>query len=188
MRTRAPWIQLPAAFLACLMLLQTALPVVSAAQEPAAPAGPQRVLVESVEIEGNRRLRDEDILYHIQTRPGDVYNEAQIQRDYQALLNLPFFDKTKVRVSTTDGPRGGKVVIFDVVELPVIRELTFKGLKSVGEADVLKEFREQRVGIAREQTFDPVKVNNARRVIKELLAQRGHPNAVVTDVVEEVSQ
>ena len=176
-----------AAFVACLMLLHTALPAAGASAQEPAPAAQQRVLVESVQIEGNRRLRDEDILYHIQTREGDTYNEAQIQRDYQALLNLPFFDKTQVRVSTTDGPRGGKVVIFDVVELPVIRELTFKGLKSVGEADVLKEFREQRVGIAREQTFDPVKVNNARRVIKELLAQRGHPNAVVTPETEEVS-
>jgi len=179
-----------AAFVACLMLLNTALPTASArAQEPAPAAAPtqQRVLVEEVQIEGNRRLRDEDILYHIQTRPGDTYNEAQIQRDYQALLNLPFFDKTKVRVSTTDGPRGGKIVIFEVVELPVIRELTFKGLKSIGEADVLKEFREQRVGIAREQTFDPVKVNNAKRVIKELLAQHGHPNATVEAVTEEVS-
>lgn len=190
MRIRAPWISLVAACVACLMLLEMALPTVYAsAQEPApaTPAQAQRVLVESVEVEGNRRLRDEDILYHIQTRPGDVYNVAQIQRDYQALLNLPFFDKTKVRVSTTDGPRGGKVVIFDVVELPVIRELTFKGLKSIGEADVLKEFREQRVGIAREQTFDPVKVNNARRVIKELLSQHGHPNAVITPDIEDVS-
>ncbi|MET0649226.1 MAG: outer membrane protein assembly factor BamA [Pyrinomonadaceae bacterium] len=189
MRIRAPWICLVAAFVACLMLLEMALPFTSAsAQEPAAPpAGQQRVLVESVEVEGNRRLRDEDILYHIQTRPGDTYNEAQIQRDYQALLNLPFFDKTKVRVATTDGPRGGKVVIFEVVELPVIRELTFKGLKSIGEADVLKEFREQRVGVTKETTFDPVKVNNARRVIKELLAQHGHPNAVIEANVEEVS-
>ena len=179
-----------AAFVACLMLLEMALPSASvSAQEPAAPAaGQQRVLVESVEVEGNRRLRDEDILYHIQTRPGDVYNEAQIQRDYQALLNLPFFDKTKVRVATTDGPRGGKVVIFEVVELPVIRELTFKGLKSIGEADVLKEFREQRVGVTKETTYDPVKVNNARRVIKELLSQHGHPNATVEAVSEEVSQ
>jgi outer membrane protein insertion porin family len=189
MRIRAPWICLVAAFVACLMLLEMASPfVIASAQEPAAPAGQQRVLVESVEVEGNRRLRDEDILYHIQTRPGDTYNEAQIQRDYQALLNLPFFDKTKVRVATTDGPRGGKVVIFEVVELPVIRELTFKGLKSIGEADVLKEFREQRVGVTKETTYDPVKVNTARRVIKELLSQHGHPNAVVEAVTEEVSQ
>src|SRR5829696_7393776 len=188
MRIRAPWIYLAAALVGCLTLLWMAPSFAGvSAQEPAAAPAPQRVLVEDVQVEGNRRLRDEDVLYHIQTRPGDTYNEAQIQRDYQALLNLPFFDKTKVRVSTTDGPRGGKVVIFDVVELPVIRQLTFKGLKSVGEADVLKEFREQRVGIAREQTYDPVKVNNARRVIKELLAQHGHPNAVVTPDVEDVS-
>src|SRR5215218_591502 len=187
MRIRAPWTQHAAAFVACLMLLNLALPTARAGAQEPAPAQQQRVLVEEVEVTGNRRLRKEDVLYHIQTRPGDPYNEAQIQRDYQALLNLPFFDKTRTRVSATDGPRGGKIVIFEVVELPVIRELTFKGLKSVGEADVLKEFREQRVGIAREQTFDPVKVNNARRVIKELLAQRGHPNAVVTPETEEVS-
>src|SRR4051812_28829348 len=190
MRIRAPWTHRVAAFVACLMLLDTALPVMSAgAQEPApaTSAQQQRVLVEDVQIDGNRRLRDEDILYHIQTRAGDVYNEAQIQRDYQALLNLPFFDKTKVRVSTIDGPRGGKIVIFTVEELPVIRELTFKGLKSVGEADVLKEFREQRVGVSKETTYDPVKVNNARRVIKELVAQHGHPNATVEALTEDVS-
>src|SRR4030095_5181276 len=148
---------------ACLMLLNTALPGVSAGAQEPAPAAQQRVLVEDVQIENNRRLRDEDILYHIQTRPGDVYNEAQIQRDYQALLNLPFFDKTKVRVSTTDGPRGGQVVILAVVELPFTR------LNSRGGPEVLRESRGQPAAIAREQTYDPVKVNNARRVIKELL-------------------
>lgn len=114
-------------------------------------------------------------------------NEAQVQRDYQALLNLTFFDKTKTRVLTEDGARGGVIVVFEVVELPVIRELTFKGLKSLGEADMLKEFREQKVGVSKETTLDPVKVNNARRVIRELLAQRGHPNATVEVQTEEVS-
>jgi outer membrane protein insertion porin family len=189
MRIRAPRIYLAAALVGCLTLLWMAPSLAGvSAQEPAAAPAPQRVLVESVEVEGNRRLRDEDVLYHIQTRPGDTYNEAQIQRDYQALLNLPFFDKTETRVATTDGPRGGKVVIFYVKELPVIRELTFKGLSSVGEADVLKEFREQRVGVTKETTYDPVKVNTARRVIKELLSQHGHPNAVINADVEEVSQ
>src|ERR1044072_5013925 len=169
MRIRSPWICLVASLAGCLSLLDVALPRVSASgQEPAAaaPSQQQRILVEDVEVEGNRRLRDEDVLYHIQTRPGDTYNEAQIQRDYQALLNLPFFDKTEPRVAPPDGPRGGKVVIFYVKELPVIRELTFKGLSSVGEADVLKEFREQRVGVTKETTYDPVKGNTARRVIK----------------------
>ncbi len=50
-------------------------------------------LVELVDIQGNRRLRDEDLLYYIKTRAGDVYNQAQVKRDLQELLSLNFFDK-----------------------------------------------------------------------------------------------
>ena len=147
---------------------------------------PQR-LVENVEVIGNRRLRKDDILYYIQTRPGDPYNEAQIQRDYQTLLTLNFFDKTATRVFTENAPRGGINVIFEVKELPIIRDMTFDGLKSVQESDVLKAFRERRVGVAKENVYDPVKVRGAMRVIKELLSASGHPNATVTEETEEVS-
>jgi outer membrane protein insertion porin family len=148
---------------------------------------PQQRLVESVEIIGNRRLRKDDILYYIQTRPGDVYNVETVQRDYQTLLSLTFFDKTATRVLTENGPRGGVNIIFEVKELPIIRDLTFEGLKSVPESDVLKAFRERRVGVSKESTYDPVKVLNARRVIKELLSAAGHPNATVEEKTEEVS-
>lgn len=147
---------------------------------------PQR-LVENVEVIGNRRLRKDDILYHIQTRPGDPYNEAQVQRDYQTLLTLNFFDKTATRVFTENAPRGGVNVVFEVRELPIIRDMTFEGLKSVQESDVLKAFRERRVGVSKENTYDPVKVRAAMRVIRELLSASGHPNATVAEEIEEVS-
>src|SRR6266478_4783902 len=144
-------------------------------------------LVESVDITGNRRLRKDDILYYVQTRPGDPYNEQQIQRDLQAILNLGFFDKTATRVLTEDGARGGVNIIFEVRELPIIRDLQFEGLKSVPESDVLKTFRERRVGVSKESIYDPVKVNNAKRVLKELLAAHGHPNATIDARLDEVS-
>jgi outer membrane protein insertion porin family len=147
----------------------------------------QQRLVENVDVIGNRRLRKDDILYYIQTRQGDVYSEEAVQRDYQTLLSLTFFDKTATRVLIEDGPRGGVNVIFEVKELPIIRDMTFEGLKSVQESDVLKAFRERRVGVSKESTYDPVKVRNAMRVIKELLAAGGHPNATVEERTEEVS-
>src|SRR5258705_6662130 len=147
---------------------------------------PQR-LVESVDITGNRRLRKDDILYWVQTRPGDPYNIDQVERDYQAILALGFFDKTDTRVLTENGVRGGVNIIFQVKELPIIRDLAFEGLKSVPESDVLKAFRERRVGVSKESIYDPVKVRNAIRVIKELLAAHGHPNATVEESREEVS-
>jgi outer membrane protein insertion porin family len=144
-------------------------------------------LVESVDITGNRRLRKDDILYYVQTRPGDPFNEQQVQRDLQAILALGFFDKTSTRVLTEEGARGGINVIFEVKELPIIRDLQFEGLKSVPESDVLKAFRERRVGISKESIYDPVKARNAVRVLKELLAAHGHPNATVQEQREEVS-
>ena len=81
---------------------------------------PQQRVVENVDIIGNRRLRKDDILYYIQTRPGDPYSEAAVQRDYETLLSLTFFDKTATRVLTENGPRGGVNIIFEVKELPII--------------------------------------------------------------------
>jgi outer membrane protein insertion porin family len=148
---------------------------------------PAQRLVEDVQIIGNRRLRREDILYYIQVRPGDPYNLEQAQRDMLAILALGFFDKVQSRAYTEDGPRGGVVVIFEVKELPIIRDLQFEGLHSVPESDVLKAFRERRVQVSKESIYDPVKVRNAIRVIKELLASKGHPNATVEARREEVS-
>src|SRR5438270_4264404 len=79
MRIRAPWICLVAVLVGCLMLLDMTLPTLSVrAQEPQASPQQQNKIVEDVQVEGNRRLRQEDVLYHVQTRKGDVYNPEQV--------------------------------------------------------------------------------------------------------------
>jgi outer membrane protein insertion porin family len=150
-----------------------------------AQAQPQ--LVEEVDIIGNRRLRKDDILYYIQTRPGDQYNPAQVERDLQAINALGFFEKTKTRVAKEDAPRGGLRITFFVEELPIIRDIQFEGLSSVPESEVLKTFRERRVGVSKEAIYDPVKVRAAIRVLKELLSAKGHPNAVISEEQEQIS-
>ena len=72
--------------------------------ERASAQQPQQRLVEEVDIIGNRRLRKEDIIYYIQTRAGEPYNPAQVERDLQAILSLGFFDKVDTRVTIEDGP------------------------------------------------------------------------------------
>ncbi|MCV4783678.1 hypothetical protein OFM36_30005, partial [Escherichia coli] len=103
-----------------------------------------------------------------------------LERDLKELLSLNFFDKTATRVLTTEGVSGGVNVIFEVREWPIIRDLQFNGIKAVQESDILKEFREKRVGISKEAIYDPVKAKNATRILRELLAAKGYPNAKVT--------
>lgn len=160
---------------------------VSAIGLTAVEAPAQEKLVEEVDIQNNRRLRDDDLLYYIKTRPGDVFSPQQLERDLKELLSLNFFDKTATKVLVEDGVRGGVKVIFEVRELPIIRDLQFQGAKALQESDILKAFREQRVGISKEAVFNPVNVQKANRVIRELLASKGFPNAKVDIKEEEVS-
>ena len=87
--------------------------------------------------------------------------------------------------STEQGVRGGVNVIFEVKELPIIRDLQFEGAKAIQESDILKAFREARVGISKESIYDPVKTRTAKRILREMLASKGYPNAKV-DVKDEI--
>jgi outer membrane protein insertion porin family len=147
----------------------------------------RRRLVETVEVEGNRRLTADGIFSHIKTRHGDVYDSQQVRRDLQSLLDLNVFDKTQTRVFIQDGPKGGVVIIFHVKELPVIREVKFTGLRSVTGEEVLSAFRQRGVRVAKGEAYDPRQVQRAVRILKELLSRRGLPDASVAISNTEVS-
>ena len=170
-----------------LVVLSAIIGIASFSWAKPAYAQTQQRVVESVDIIGNRRLRKDDILYYIQTRAGDNYNPATVQRDLQAILALGFFDKVDTRVTEEIGPRGGVIVTFYVKELPIIRDIQFEGLSSVAESDVLKTFRERRVGVSKEAIYDPVNVRGAIRTLKEMLSAKGHPNATITEDREPIS-
>src|SRR5256885_2777767 len=72
-------------------------------------------------------------------------------------------------------------------ERPVIRDITYEGLKSAQESDVIQRFREKRVTVTKESRYDPVAVEQAKRQLKELLAEKGKPNAQIDAQVEEIS-
>ncbi|HMV83188.1 MAG TPA: outer membrane protein assembly factor BamA [Blastocatellia bacterium] len=156
---------------------------------PARPAFSQNqdVFVEDVEIRGNRRIPKESILYYVQSKPQDRFDQNLANRDLQAILQMGLFDPLGTKLYIEDGPRGGKIIIFQVKEYPLIRDLQYRGMKSATESEVLTRFKERRAQISKESQFDPAKANGARLVLKELLAEKGHPNAQVQIEVEDIS-
>lgn len=147
----------------------------------------QAVFVEDVEIRGNRRIPRESILYYVQSKPQDPFNLGLAQRDLQAIIQMGLFDPLGTKLYVEDGPRGGKIIIFQVKEYPIIRDLQYRGLKSATESDVLTRFKERRVQVSKESQFDPAKANGARLALREILAEKGHPDAVVEVEVEDIS-
>jgi len=137
-------------------------------------------LVEAVEVVGNRRLTAKEILSNVETQPGEPFSNKRSQQDLQKLLALGVFDNTETRVLIDEGVRGGVVVIFEVVELPLVLEVKFQGLRGVKESEMIEALREKNINLVKDAVYDVVKVRAARRVIQQVLGSRGWPKAVIT--------
>ena len=64
----------------------------------------------------------------IVTKPGDLYNEDTLRRDFMDLWNTGRFDD--IRLETEPG-RTGLIVRFVVTERRVIRSINYEGIHSV---------------------------------------------------------
>jgi outer membrane protein assembly factor BamA len=78
----------------------------------------QSKLVEDVEIRGYRTVSVEEIKKRLHTEPGKPFSAKRSTRDFERLMKMGVFDKLKSKLVIEDGPRGGKIVIFVLEEIP----------------------------------------------------------------------
>ncbi len=143
----------------------------------------QQGVIESIVIQGNRRIPAETIRARMFTKPGDVYDQAALERDFNSLWNTGYFDD--LRIEREPSAKGWIIHVY-VKEKPTIREIKYVGLSSVSQSDVLDKFKERKVGLTQESQYDPTKVKRAEVVIKELLAAHGHQFATVRSEVRPI--
>jgi len=151
----------------------------SAARGVELPAGPALAMespaadkVVDVRIRGNKSLPLAKILPHIRTRPGRTFDLELIEEDVRRLDQTRMFVDVK---TYWQDAAGGKIVIFDVLERPLLREVKFVGCKEIRKKTLQKE-AEVKVG----DPVDPFAIEEARRKLEELYRSRGFAGARVT--------
>ncbi len=148
-----------------------------------ATAHAQQDVIEGIIPKGNRRIPSDTILARVFSKPGDVYDQAAIERDFNSVWNTGYFDD--LRFERERGEKGWIIYIY-VKEKPTIREITYVGLSSVSQSDVLDRFKERKVSISQESQYDPTKVKRAEVTIKELLAEHGRQFATIRTEVRPI--
>jgi outer membrane protein insertion porin family len=143
----------------------------------------QQGIIEDIRIHGNRRIPADTVRARMFTRPGDVYDPAGMERDFNSLWNAGYFDD--LRMEREESPRGWILHVY-VKEKPTIREIKYIGLNAVSQSDVLDRFKERKVGLSQESQFDPTRVKRAEVVLKELLAAHGRQFATITTEVRQI--
>jgi outer membrane protein insertion porin family len=155
------------------------------AVQPAAEAAPLAFedVIENIEFRGVRRVPADTLRAMIFSKKGDKFDADSLHRDFMALWNTGRFDD--IRVEREQG-RTGWIIRFVMVERRVIRSIKYDGNKSVSTSEILDRFKERKVGLSVESQYDPNKVQHARNVLQEYLAERGRQFATVDPELHQV--
>src|SRR5579875_2526700 len=151
--------------------------------EEAKPAAAPEDVVESIVIRGARRIPQDTLKALITTKPGDKYDPEQLNRDFMILWNSGHFDD--IRLEREPGQHGW-IITFVVVERRIIRSIKYDGMKSITVSEILDRFKERKVGLSVESQYDPNKVQRAKVVLQEYLAERGRQFATVDPQIHQV--
>ena len=80
------------------------------------------------------------------TKPGDVYNEDILRRDFMQLWNTGRFDDIRLESEPGERPNSIKIT-FVFTERRVIRTIDYQGLHTLTQSEILDRFKERKVGL-----------------------------------------
>lgn len=137
-------------------------PSLSATDEPVA----------DIRIVGNTTIPTSQILNQLQSRIGRPFDPALVQKDQRRLLSKGWF--VDVQPSYEQSPKG-RVLIFKVIERPIVRYVEYLGNLGIRTKKISKE-TDLKVG----GPVDPYAVQEAKRKIIELYHRNGFNNVQVS--------
>lgn len=143
-------------------------PTIQPAAQAAQPAVEQVV---EVRVLGNDRVSLAKILPSIQTRAGRPFDQELLEDDVRRLHRTGWF--VRVNPSTQRVP-GGRVVLFELLERPIIQYVRYVG-NSVNKKHLVKEAE-----ITEGDALMISEVRNARQRIESYYRGKGFPNVRVT--------
>lgn len=152
------------------------VPTAVVAQTGGQQAGPQRV--DSVVVEGNRRVAANDILALFGVQPGTDVTYRDIQTGMKTLLGQGQFKDVEVRAR---GVSTGVTLVLVVDEQPLVRRVTVMGLEHLSDRQV-RDTTGLRAGLP----FNPQRVLDAKAFIRSELAAKGIPFASIAERLEPV--
>jgi outer membrane protein insertion porin family len=143
----------------------------------------QQDLISAIEVHGNRSVPKDVVLAHVFTHPGDVYDQAAIERDFNSLWNTGFFEDIRFEREAT--PKGWIIHIY-VKEKPRIKEINYVGINAISKSDILDRFKQDKVGLSVESQYDPTKVKHAEVTVRQLEAEHGHQFSTIRTEVRPI--
>ena len=135
--------------------------------------------IAEVTVKGNRRIESAAILNVITLKAGDTLYSDKTDTDLRAIYKLGHFQDVQAYTEETDK---GTVLVYTVLEKPVVRDIKF-----VGNKELTSDKRKEALEFRQNAIFSAKDLNKSVVKIKKLYGDEGYYLAEVEPVVEKRS-
>jgi len=133
--------------------------------------------IQEIQIEGNKKVSRETVQFYLKSRAGGFYDDEKIKEDFKTLWETGFFENIRIE---TDNGDNGKIVRFILTENPLISSVVYKTSKGVKESDIIQKLQDNNIAIQVFSYYSPAKVRRAKKIITDMLLEKGFNQANVT--------
>lgn len=135
------------------------------------------IQVDSVFVEGNKRIETDAILAVIESRKGTKYDPAALNKDLRSIYEMGFFED--IQIDTEEIP-GGKNVTFRVSEKPSITKITLLGTERIDQEDLM-----QVLGIKKYSIMNRNAIKDSVKRLKDHYHRKGFYHVDIKERIEE---
>lgn len=132
-----------------------------------------------VVVRGNRRVEGAAILGATTIKPGDILDSDRTDADVRSIYKLGQFQE--VQVSSEPGT-GGVVLVYAVIEKPIVRDVRFEGNKELKQDKLLEG-----LPVRRNAIFSQKDLDKAVAKLKKQYQDEGYYLVVVEPLIEQRS-
>ena len=94
--------------------------------------------VDTIVIEGVKKVEKESLLEKISSRPGMVLDNYLLHKDIQTIYQMKYFEQVE---AYRESRKGKNRLIFKVLEKPIISKIVFQGNSEIKEDDLLTHIK-----------------------------------------------
>ncbi|MBW1988092.1 MAG: outer membrane protein assembly factor BamA [Deltaproteobacteria bacterium] len=135
-----------------------------------------KVKVEQIVITGNKRIEADAVRRVMNTKEGQIYSPASVNRDIHAIFEMGYFED--IRVESEQVP-GGVKLVYHVQEKPTIQKIEITGNRELDDA-ALREVLE----ISRGSIINSTKLEESVRKMEDLYREDNFHNVRISyDIV-----
>ncbi|SJZ47634.1 BamA/OMP85 family outer membrane protein [Selenihalanaerobacter shriftii] len=154
-----------------LTILLSSFSVVWAASDN----GKHSNFITAIEVKGNKKISNEEILKVVKTSIGDQISNQKLQKDLQAIFDLGYFFDVQ---ASFENYKNGVKLIFEVVENPILKKIKIKGNQAISAGKIKEQLK-----LKTDKMLNTNQLNKNLRKVESYYQEEGYMLAKIEDIL-----